>query len=50
MPEREPTEDPKMTLKPLPRKVEPDDKHEAHERARLDPLADEIPSICRGID
>jgi hypothetical protein len=51
MPERDPTEDPKKkTDKPPPRKAEPDDKHETQERARLDPLADEIPSICRGID
>jgi hypothetical protein len=59
-----PTIEPKESRKELPqspplkaeRKVDRDDDREtseareARERARVDPCADEIPSICRGMD
>lgn len=51
MPTQEEKEDRKQAPKGRPRTSQPDENREVpRERAHADPLADEYPSICRGID
>ena len=50
MPTIEPKENRKTPPTPPPRKAEHEDDREARERTRVDPLADENPAICRGMD
>ena len=50
MPTRDPQDNRKQPVKVPPRSTEPQDEHETRERSGLDPLADENPAICRGID
>jgi len=50
MPTREQQQNHKNPAPPQPRKLEHDEQQEARERSRIDPFADENPSICRGID
>jgi len=49
MPTFEPKEA-KTSPKPPPRKAKPEEDREERERSCADPLADENPAICRGID
>lgn len=50
MPTIEPKENRKNPAPPTPRKAEQDHEREPRERTRIDPYADENPSICRGMD
>jgi hypothetical protein len=50
MPTRESQENRKNPAPPQPRKASHEEQPEARERSRIDPFADENPSICRGID
>ena len=47
---REAPEDRKRPQKPQPRNHPPDGQHEARERSTFDPLNDDNPAICRGMD